>query len=67
MTKALATITYARKVLRETVRIDLIISTLNDLEVKLGNILNAHVQAPVTKMCGLLWVLSLEKMLKRLH
>ena len=34
MTKALATIRYA---------------TLNDLEVKLGDILNVYVQAPVTE------------------
>ena len=41
MTKASATITY--------VRIALMITALNELEVKLGNILNAYVQAPVTK------------------
>ena len=33
---------------REKVRIALMIATLNDLKVKLGNILNAYVQAPVT-------------------
>ena len=49
MTKALATITYASIVSRETVRIAMMIATLNDLEVKLGNILNAYVQAPVTE------------------
>ena len=43
MTEALATITYASVVSRKTVRIVLMIATLNDLEVKLGNILNAHV------------------------
>ena len=48
MTKAPATITYASVVSRETVRIALMIATLNDLEVKLENILNAYVQAPVT-------------------
>ena len=49
MTKALATITYASKVSRQTVRTVLMIATLNDLEVKSGNILNAYVQAPVTE------------------
>ena len=34
---------------RETVRKALMIAALNDLEVKLGNILNASVQAPVTE------------------
>ena len=49
MTMALATITYASVVSRETVRIALMIAILNDLEVKSGNILNACVQAPVTE------------------
>ena len=49
MTKALASIMYASIVLRETIRIALMIATLNDLEVKLGKILNAYVQAPVTE------------------
>ena len=49
MTKAMATITYASIVSRETIIIALMIVTLNDLEVKLGNILNACVQAPVTE------------------
>ena len=43
MTKAPATITYASVVSREMVRIALIIATLNDLEVKLGSILNAYI------------------------
>ena len=49
MTKALVTITYASIVSRVTVRIALMITTLNALEVKLGNILNAYVQAPVAE------------------
>ena len=49
MTKAPATIMYASIVSKETVRIVLMIATLNDLEVKLDNILNAYVQAPVTE------------------
>ena len=49
MTKAPATIMYASVVSRETVRIAFMITTLNDLEVKLGNFLNAYVQAPVTE------------------
>ena len=52
MIKALATITYASVIFRETVKIALIIATLNDLEVKSGDILNAYVQAPVReKVC----------------
>ena len=49
MTKTLATIMYASIVLKKTVRIALMIVSLNDVEVKLGNILNAYVQAPVTE------------------
>ena len=49
MIKALATVTYASIVLRETVRIALMIATLDDLDVKLGNILNAFVKSPVTE------------------
>ena len=49
MTKAPTTIMYASVVSRETVRIALMIATLNDLEVKSGNILNPYVQGPVTE------------------
>ena len=49
MTKALAAILYASVVSRETVRIALMIATLNELQVKSGNILNASVQASVTE------------------
>ena len=49
MAKALATITYASMVNKETIRIGLMITALNYLEVKLGNILNAYVQVPVTE------------------
>ena len=47
MTKVPTTITYASIVSRKTVRIALIIATLNDLGVKLDAIMNACVQAPV--------------------
>ena len=46
-TKAPSIITYAIVVFFERVRIDLII-TLNDLEVKSGDILNVYLEAPVT-------------------
>jgi hypothetical protein len=46
-TKALVTITYASVVSRETVRLALTIATLNDLEVKVGDVLNAYITAPV--------------------
>ena len=49
MTKGPATIMYVSVVLIETVGIALVIATLNDLEVKLGNILNSYVQSPVTE------------------
>ena len=49
MTKKQATTMYACIVLRETVRIALMIATLNYPEVKSGNILNIYVQAPVTE------------------
>ena len=48
MTKAPATFTYAIVLSRETVRIVFMIATFNDLDVKLINILNAYLQAPVT-------------------
>ena len=49
MAKALATIMYASVVSRETIRILLVISTINDLDVHFGQILNAYVQAPNTE------------------
>ena len=45
MAKALATIRYANIGPGETVTIALMATALNDLEVKLGNILKAYVQA----------------------
>ena len=67
MTESLATITYTSIVSSETVRIALMIDTLNDLEVNLGYILNVYVQAPVTEKCRSLWVQSSVKMLERLQ
>ncbi len=46
-TKAPATITYASGVSRETVRLALTIVSLNDLEVKVGDVLNAYITTPV--------------------
>jgi hypothetical protein len=46
-TKAPATITYASVVSRETVRLALTIASLNDLEVKVGDVLNAYITVPV--------------------
>jgi hypothetical protein len=55
-TKAPATITYASVVSRETVRLALTIASLNDLEVKVGDVLNAYITAPVKEnlwtICG---------------
>ena len=50
MTKALSTVIYSNIVSQETVRVGLMTAVLNDLEVKLGDILNAYVQPPVTEM-----------------
>ena len=49
MTAALATLTYASVVSRETLCIALMITALNGLEVKAGDVLNAYITAPVTK------------------
>ena len=49
MTEAPATIMYASIVSRQTFRIALMIATLNDLEVKWGNIMKAYIQEPVTE------------------
>ena len=48
-TNAPLTITYASIVSRKTVRIALLMAALNDLEVKVGDVLNAYVTAPVTE------------------
>ena len=52
---------------RETVRIALMITTLNDLEVKSSDILNTYIRYLLQKRHGLLlWVLSLARMTVRL-
>ncbi len=47
MTKAPATITYASVVSRETMLIALLMAALNDLNVKVGDVLNAYIIAPI--------------------
>ena len=47
LTQAPATITYASVVSRETVRLALTFASLNDLEVKVGDVLSAYIIAPV--------------------
>ncbi len=49
LAKAPATITYASVVSCETMSLALTFASLNDLEVKLGNVLNAYITAPVKK------------------
>ncbi len=49
MTKAPATITYASIVSCETVHIALLMAALNDLNVKVGDVLNAYITAPITE------------------
>jgi hypothetical protein len=46
-TEAPATITYASMVSRETMHLALTIASLNDFEVKVGDVLNAYITAPV--------------------
>jgi hypothetical protein len=47
LTQAPATITYASVVSRETMRLALTFASLNDLEVKVGDVLNTYITAPV--------------------
>jgi hypothetical protein len=47
LTQAPATITYASVVSHETVLLALTFASLNDLEVKVGNVLNTYITAPV--------------------
>ena len=47
MTTAPASVNYASVISRETVCIALAFDTLNDLEVKCGDVLNAYITAPV--------------------
>jgi hypothetical protein len=47
LAKAPATITYTSVVSRETVRLALTFASLNDLEVEVGNVLNAYITTPV--------------------
>jgi hypothetical protein len=47
--EAPATITYASVVSQETVCIALVLVALNDLEVKVGDMLNAYITAPITE------------------
>jgi hypothetical protein len=47
LTKAPATITYASVVSRATMCLALTIASLNDLEVKVGDVLNTYITAPV--------------------
>jgi hypothetical protein len=49
MTKAPVTITYVSVVSCETVPIALLMAALNDLNVKVGDVLNAYITAPITK------------------
>ena len=49
MTKAPPTITHASVVSRETVCLALTIAALNDLGVKVCDVLNAYTTAPITK------------------
>ncbi len=49
ITKAPATITHASVVSRETARIALLLAALNDLNVKVGDVHNAYITAPITE------------------
>ena len=49
VTKAPATITYASILTRESIWLALMITALNDLQVKTSDILNAYITAQVTE------------------
>ena len=49
MTETPKCMTYSSVFGRETVRIALTIATLNDLQVKAGDVMNAYVTAPCSK------------------
>jgi hypothetical protein len=49
MTKAPATIAYASVVSCKTVHIAHLMAALNDLNVKVGDVLNAYITAPITE------------------
>ncbi len=49
VTEAPATITYASVVARDTVRLPLLLAKLNDLDVKVGDVLNAYITESVTE------------------
>jgi hypothetical protein len=49
MTKPPMTIIYGSIVSSETVCIALLMASLNDLNVKVGDVLNAYITAPITK------------------
>jgi hypothetical protein len=52
-TEAPATITYASVVSCETMHLALTIAALNEPKVKVGDVLNAYVTAPIKEKCGL--------------
>ena len=47
MTETLANMTYASVVYREAFCLDLVISALDDLEVKNGDVMNAYITTPI--------------------
>jgi hypothetical protein len=49
------TLTYASVVSRETVRIALLMAALNNLEVKVGDVLNAYITDPITIKVWTAW------------
>ena len=49
MTDTPAAITYSSVVSRESVRLALMISALNALEVKCGDVMNVYITAPITE------------------
>ena len=61
MTKAPPTIMYASIVSRETVRMALVIATLNNLQVELDDIFTIYLQAPVTEKVWTTLGLELDK------
>lgn len=49
MTEAPKCMTYSSVVARDTVRLALTLAALNNLEVKVGDVMNAYITAPTTE------------------
>jgi hypothetical protein len=60
-------ITYTSVVSRESVRVALTLDSLNDLDVKMADIENTHLTAPITEKFGMCLVQNLKMTLASVH